>query len=86
MTKDDIKNSICEYISHNILPEIEEEVDCTKNLFKEYGIDSITIIEIILYLEEEFEIEFDLMNVDFVELKSIEKISENVYEMIKARR
>ena len=48
--------------------------------------DSIAIVELILYLEEEFEIEFDLMNVDLVELKSIEAISENVYKIIKDRR
>ena len=86
MTKEKIKNSIYTYISVNIFPQIKEGIDCTKNLFEEYCMDSIAIVVLILYLEEEFEIEFDLMNVDLVELKSIEAISENVYKIIKDRR
>lgn len=82
MTKQDIKDDICEYILSNILYQEVSEIDSSKNLFTEYGMDSITIIEVILYVEERYEIEFDLLNVDFVELKSIDRISENIYEII----
>lgn len=82
MTRQEIKNDICEYILGNILFQEVPEIDCSKNLFTEYGMDSITIIEIILYVEERYKVKFDLFNVDFVELKSIDRISENIYEMI----
>lgn len=82
MTNQDIKNDICTYITENILLEMTEELDCSKNLFTDYGLDSITIIELILYMEEKYGIEFDLFNVDFVELKSVDRMSLNIFYMV----
>lgn len=83
MTIQEIKNDIYIYIIENVLMDAPENLNYSKNLFVDYDFDSITIIELILHIEEKYGVEFDILNLDFAELKSIDKISLNVFNMIK---
>ena len=86
MNKEEINEVICTYIKKYIVEEENNILDCEKNLFTYYGVDSITIIELIMYLEEKYGVQFDLINLNLVELRSIDGISNNVKKMIEERK
>ncbi len=86
MTNEKINEVIGMYIKTNIFKEKNSVLDCSKNLFIDYGFDSITIIELLIYLEEKFSIQFDLINLDLAELNSINSISNNVNKMLVERK
>lgn len=83
MTIQEIESDICTYLIETMLiGGAKEELMCSKNLFTDYGLDSIAIIEMILYMEEKYKIEFQIFDVDFVELKTVHQISLKVFNMI----
>lgn len=51
-------------------------------LLTDIGIDSVKIIELVLYIESKFNIEFDPENLNYITLRSIDSISEYVYKKL----
>ena len=51
MTNEKINEVIGMYIKTNIFKEKNSVLDCSKNLFIDYGFYSIKIIELLIYLE-----------------------------------
>lgn len=59
MDKRDVEKKVLQTVSF-VLPEIDiENINMTAELTKEYGVDSVSIIQLIVELEKEFCIEFD---------------------------
>ena len=52
----------------------------------EYGIDSVSMIEIIIELEERFNIEFDPSALNYKLFKSIASISKYIFRIISGER
>lgn len=73
MKKNEIKDKIKQII-HSV---IEVEITDDDDLF-EQGLNSINIIEIIVKIEDEFDIEFDEENLSFEYLKSLSSICKYV--------
>lgn len=48
----------------------------------ENGLDSVSMIEFIVKIEEFFNVEFDLSKLNYKLLKSIRTISEHVYQLL----
>lgn len=74
----------------NILVKVQEAVyeQTTAKLnfddiLLDNGIDSISIIELIMKIEELFEIEFEMSKLNYKLLKSIRTISEHIHFIIK---
>jgi len=57
MEKEQIVTKLTEVI-HDVLPELDE-VDMHANMVNEYGVNSVSIIQFIVGLEQAFNIEFD---------------------------
>ncbi|EJR73577.1 phosphopantetheine-binding protein [Bacillus cereus] len=57
--------------------EIKEDA----NIFEDLGLDSTGVIELLLALEEECEIEFDMEELDPANLESINAITEYILEL-----
>jgi acyl carrier protein len=68
-------------IIHN---HTEIEMACDEVLI-EHGIDSVSIIEIVMELEEMFNIEFDSSSLNYKLLKSMESISKYIYLAINGK-
>ena len=56
MDRDDVRNVMIELIGE-VMPEIED-VAFNKNIVAEYGVNSVSIIKLIVAAEERFEISF----------------------------
>lgn len=56
MEKEEVRQSLASLIEE-VMPELEA-VDMEKNIVSEYGINSVSIIRIIVAAEEQFEIQF----------------------------
>lgn len=76
-----IKKTIRDYLKKEIGSDFET-INDDENLFEIGVIDSIVMVEMVLFLEESFAIEFDVMNLDFVEFSTIYKIAENIFNKI----
>lgn len=83
MEKETIKKDILDYLMSKNLVDNQDDICSNSNLFMEYGFDSISMVEMMLHLEELYNIEFDIMNFDFNELKTIDNICENTYRLIR---
>jgi len=69
---------------HRLLFDIIEQIGLVSSndiinensdLYEEYGLDSVNVIEIALAIEEEFQIEFNLFDLDFSNFQSINSIA-----------
>ncbi len=59
MDKKDVEAKVLQVVS-NVMPEIDvENIDMSAELVIAYGVDSVSIIQLIVELEKEFNIEFD---------------------------
>ena len=59
MDKKDVEAKVLQTVS-NVMPEIDvENIDMSAELVVAYGVDSVSIIQLIVELEKEFNIEFD---------------------------
>ena len=56
MDRDDVRNVMIELIGE-VMPEIED-VAFNKNIVAEYGVNSVSIIKLIVAAEEKFEVSF----------------------------
>ena len=56
MEKEEVRASLTELISEE-MPELDE-IDMEKNIISEYGINSVSIIRLIVAAEEKYEITF----------------------------
>lgn len=79
----DTKNRIA-----NIIINIFEETEIVDDLFlinlvEDLGMDSLTYIELIVSLEDEFNIEFSMDELDIEKLKTIDSIAKIVEELLK---
>ena len=52
--EDRLKNMIVERLFMKIAPE---DIDCQKSLIESYGVDSVSLLELVVGVEEEFAIE-----------------------------
>ena len=56
MEKDEVKKAVLELIDE-VMPELED-VSLDKNIVTEYGVNSISIIKLIVEAEKKFEVSF----------------------------
>ena len=78
--KEDIKQRILKLFS-------ERDIDCSKInddtlLVHSYIIDSMKLVNILLELEEIFNIEIDFENIEFAELTSVNGLTNYIYQAI----
>lgn len=59
----------------------KHEIKEYANIFEDLGLDSTGVIELLLALEEECEIEFDMEELDPANLESINAITEYILEL-----
>lgn len=59
MDREAVKTKVLQVIS-DIFPELDmESLDMSAEITKEYGVNSVSIIQLIVALENEFDIEFE---------------------------
>lgn len=77
MSKEDI-----EVIVSNIIQDRINKKHCIANdaILLDEGIDSLTIIEVVVKIEESFNFEFEDENLSYKTLRSIDSISEYIYQ------
>ena len=72
---DDLKNMIVERLFLNISPD---DIHDDENLMDEYNIDSVNLFEIVLGLEEEFEVELEEEDFNVETFSTVANIAEFV--------
>ena len=78
-----VKDSLTRYFQDNFLVEFDQEITEDTDLFKAGVLDSFGYIQLIKYLEKEFEVTFsaaELMKVEATLNKIVEKISAKMPE------
>lgn len=60
----------------------ENVVDVNANLTDEYGIDSLTIVDIIVFCEEKFDVEFDFLDLDLNNFSTLSRIEFTVNNLL----
>ena len=78
-----IKQKIHNIIEENNLLPKGNIIECDTSL-KEYGLDSIGIVDLIVTIEEEYLFEFSANDLDLKNFESINTISNLVYNKCKA--
>lgn len=59
MDREEVKTRVLHVVS-DVFPDIDEEnINMSAELTTEYGVDSVSIIQLIVELENEFDIKFD---------------------------
>ena len=71
----DIKEKIVRFISDELGGEVE---DVNQDLLKSAIIDSFNMIQLILFLEESFEVSVDIEELNLETFKSVQSIAEMV--------
>ena len=82
MEFDVIKREIYDLIVDNNLLPIGNIIDFDTSL-KEYGIDSICVVELIVAIEENYSFEFDTKDLELNNFKSISTIAELVFKKLR---
>lgn len=80
-SKEDIKNKIQELCKI----ENKEKFTTDSNLVNDFMFESIQIVKLIVDLEKEFEIVFDVFNIDIEEFIIVGNLVEKVYEMLQSK-
>ena len=78
MIRSEIEDKLIDIFKNNNLIEMTKKLDFDASLSNVYGIDSIKLIDIIVQCEEEFNIEFDLIDLDLNNFKSIRTFIETI--------
>mgnify|MGYP000698889043 CR=1 FL=1 len=73
--KDVVRNYVTKIIKSPSMPEYN-------SLLTDIGIDSVKIIELVIYIESKFNFEFDPENLNYITLRSIDSISEYIYKKL----
>lgn len=59
MDKETLKSKVLKVVS-DVLPEIDiDNIDMSAELTKKYGVNSVSVIQIIVALEQEFDIQYE---------------------------
>ena len=67
---------------HEVAPDVPVPIDCNAELQADLGIDSIMMVELLILLEEQFDFEFDNMDLlmdNFLNISTICKFLESKY-------
>lgn len=79
INKETVKNKIRQILVEEILlPYKIDEIKTDQNLIKQFGIDSIQLMELIVYLEDEYKVSFEEENLDINVLNSVDSIADFV--------
>ncbi|MBQ8952248.1 MAG: acyl carrier protein [Eubacterium sp.] len=81
MDRDDIRNIMIELIEE-VMPEIEE-VAFNRNIVAEYGVNSVSIIKLIVAAEKRFDIEFSDYELALDGYRTFEDMVVLIYEKLE---
>jgi acyl carrier protein len=59
-------------------PELAENIDGSTDIINDIGLDSIQMINLVLLIEDEFEIQIDFEDFDFFTFSSIKALSDYI--------
>ncbi|MEC1686942.1 acyl carrier protein [Bacillus halotolerans] len=76
--KEELKNVLAGFL--NIDPSVIQD---ETSMFEDLGVDSTTIIEILLELEETFDVEFDVEDLEPGNLENVTSLSDYISELKK---
>ncbi|BBB89573.1 MAG TPA: phosphopantetheine-binding protein [Methylomusa anaerophila] len=74
MKREDITNKIVKYLIQKDIIHNFYNVNLDASLSNEYGVDSLGFVDIIIYCEEEFEFEFDYIELDLSNFENINSL------------
>lgn len=81
MDKTNLYKEIIKCLSKIELERNIEHLKITDNLFKDYNLDSMQLIELVLQLEDAFNIEFDILNLNYDNFENVDKIADMILKI-----
>ncbi len=86
MNKQEIQDTIANYIKKNFLFDENKNIDISSSLIQDGTIDSMGTIELISFLENTYKIRFDDDELIEENFKSIESISDLIYKKLDSSK
>lgn len=83
MDKNDIINSILDVIKSKRLIKRKVEINENTSLFSECGIDSVDVIELIVYIEDKFNFEFEDTDLILDDLDTVSNIANIIFNRLE---
>lgn len=86
MNKQEIQDTIANYIKKNFLFDENKNIDISSSLIQDGTIDSMGTIELISFLENTYKIRFDDDELIEENFKSIESISDLIHKKLDSSK
>lgn len=83
MNREDIVNKIIKFVTDKNIIHSKDSINLDASLSDVYGMDSISLVEVIIYCEEEFGFEFDYAELDLSNFENINTLASVIMKRIE---